>query len=299
MSAEIAQDRSVAAGLLSGLGAGIRRHPVTAFFIMAFVGTWLLYLLVLLSPRGLGLISLPDGLVFVLFLLSTYAGPFLAAWIITRVVDGREGVRQWFKRMLQWRVSWVWYLVVLVGYPVAFGIPAIVMEGSSALTAARLNVGTFVPGYLVTILMGFFLPTLGEEAGWRGFALTRLQRSQGPLVATLVVAAIHAVWHLPAYFVKGAITVTGEFDPTLFVANSLAIIAASFIWTWLFNNAAGSILFATFVHAASNGMSANLPAFLNLQDPNVWFAFGISAVLAVLVIMLTRGRLGLSGRRTA
>ena len=115
-----------------------------------------------------------------------------------------------------------------------------------------------------------------------------------PLVATLVVAAIHAVWHLPAYFVKGAITATGELDPTLFVANSLAIIAASFIWTWLFNNAAGSILFATFVHAASNGMSANLPAFLDLQDPNVWFAFGVTAVLAVMLILFTRGRLGFS-----
>ena len=114
-------------------------------------------------------------------------------------------------------------------------------------------------------------------------------------MATLIVSVIHAFWHLPAYFIKGAITSTGEFDPTLFVANSLAIIAGSFVWTWLFNNAAGSIFFATLVHAASNAMSGHLPAILNLQDPNPWFAFGVSAIVAVLVIVLTRGRLGYSG----
>jgi len=275
----------------TGLAASIRRHPVTAFFVLAFVGTWLLFVPILLSSRGLGLINIPDGLGFALFILSTYAGPLLAAWIVTRLIDGRAGVSQWFKRMLQWRVGWLWYALVLVGYVVAFGLPAMIMEGQSAVTAARLNWGSFLAAYLVTIVVGFFAPTLGEEAGWRGFALTRMQRSHGPLMATLVVSVIHAVWHLPAYFVKGAITSTGEFEPTLFLANCLAIIASSFVWTWLFNNAAGSILFATFVHATSNAMSANLPAFLNLQDSNVWFAFGVSAVLAVLVIVFTRGRL--------
>jgi membrane protease YdiL (CAAX protease family) len=233
-----------------------------------------------------------------LFILSTYAGPFLAAWIVTRLVDGRLGVRLWFKRMLQWRVGWVWYLLVLVGYPLAFGIPALVLEGAPAVSAMQQNAGSFVVGYLATILIGFFAPTLGEEAGWRGFALTRMQRSHGPLMATLVVSVFHAVWHLPAYLIKGAITSTGVFEPTLFLANSLAIIAGSFIWTWLFNNAAGGILFATFVHATSNGMSANLPAFLNLQDSNVWFAFCVSAVVAVLLIAITRGRLAYSQARS-
>jgi len=165
--------------------------------------------------------------------------------------------------------------------------------------AARLNAGSFMVGYLVTLVVGFFAPTLGEEAGWRGFALARLQAARGPLMATLIVSVIHALWHLPAYFIKGAITSTGAFDPTLFAANSLAIIAGSFVWTWLFNNAAGSIFFATLVHAASNAMSGNLPAFLNLQESSPWFAFAVSAIVAVLVVFLTRGRLGASRVRGA
>src|SRR5512139_1098084 len=117
MSESIAQDRSSALGTSSGLAASIKRHPVTSFFVLAFIGTWTLYVPVLLSPRGLGLINIPDGLVFAMFMLSTYAGPFVGAWIVTRVIDGQEGVRKWFRRMLQWRVNWLWYAVVLVGYP--------------------------------------------------------------------------------------------------------------------------------------------------------------------------------------
>lgn len=294
MSDDVVHDRSSAPGTSPGLAASIKRHPVTSFFVIAFLGTWTLFVPILLSSRGLGLINIPDGLGFALFILSTYAGPFVGAWIVTRVIDGQEGVRKWFKRMLQWRVNWLWYVVVLVGYPLVFGLAATILEGRSAVEAAQLNAGSFIAGYLVTLVVGFFAPTLGEEAGWRGFALTRLQVARGPLMATLIVSVIHAFWHLPAYFIKGAITSTGEFDPTLFAANSLAIIAGSFVWTWLFNNAAGSIFFATLVHAASNAMSGNLPAFLNLQDTNVWFSFVVSGMVAVVVIALTRGRLGYS-----
>lgn len=102
---------------------------------------------------------------------------------------------------------------------------------------------------------------------------------------------MHAFWHLPAYFVSGAIS-DGGFDPVLFAGNSLAIIAGTFVWTWLFNNTAGSILFATYVHATSNVMSKTLRGFLNITTNDPWFAFKVTAVAAVLVIVLTRGRLG-------
>jgi len=80
----------------------------------------------------------------------------------------------------------------------------------------------------------------------------------------------------------------------VFLANSLAIIASTFIWTWLFNNTAGSILFATYVHAASNAMSGQLPQALNIASPDIWFAVKVMGVAALIVILLTRGRLGYS-----
>ena len=262
MPPDIALDGRAASPSKGGIGAFIRRHPVSAFFIMAFVGTWSLFVPILLSPRGLGVIDLPDAVGFGFFLLSTYCGPFLAAWVITRLTEGPEGVRGWFKRMLQWRTGALWYLLVLVGYPLIFAVPSLVEGGSQTVAAAAANWRSFIPAYLTAIPVGFLLPTLGEEAGWRGFALTRLQRSRSPLQATLVVASLHALWHLPAYFVKGAIVDSG-FDMNIFIANSVAIIGLSVVWTWLFNHADQSIFFATFVHADQQchvQQSANCPA---------------------------------------
>jgi membrane protease YdiL (CAAX protease family) len=266
---------------------------LTAFFVMTFVGTWLLFIPILLSPRGLGWIEIPDALGFAFFLLSTYCGAFLSAWIITGIVDGPPGVHRWFSRMLQWRVGPQWYLLVLIGYPLVFALPALVAGGQAALASAASGGTTFVTSYLAAIPIGFFLPTLGEEAGWRGFALTRLQRSHGPLLGTLIVASLHALWHLPAYFVNGAI-INGGFDPQVFISNSLAIIALSVVWTWLFNHAGQSIFFATFVHATSNAMSSNLPAVLHITAPGLWDGFAVAAVVAVIVILFTRGKLGYS-----
>jgi membrane protease YdiL (CAAX protease family) len=277
----------------SSFSAAVRHHPVFGFFIFSMAATWLLFVPILLSQRGLGLIQMPDVLGLVLFVLSTYCGPFLAAWIITGIVDGPGGVRAWFGRMIQWRTGIGWYLLVLLAYPLVFAVPALVTGGTTTLMSAGANWRTFIVGYLSAIPVGFFLPTLGEEAGWRGFALTRLQSSHGPMLASLLVGSLHALWHLPAYFVQGAI-ITGGFDPGVFVGNSLAIMATTFVWTWLFNHAGESILFATFVHATSNAMSGNLPPALGIANPGPWRGLMVIAVVALLVIGLTRGRLGYS-----
>ena len=278
----------------SGIAASIQRHPLVAYFTIAFAGTWLLFVPILLSGKGLGLIPLPDAVGLILFIIATYAGPFLAALIVTRVVDGRPGLQAWFRRMIQWRVGVQWYLLVLIGYPLIFGIPAILELGAPTISALSHNWPSALVSYFAAIPIGFFIPTLGEEAGWRGFALPRLQKAYGPLLGTLILAVLHALWHLPAYFVNGAI-ITGGFNPVVFIANSLAIIAATFIWTWLFNNTAASILFATYVHAVSNAMSGALPKALNLTAPDPWFAFEVLGVVALVVIAVTRGRLGYRG----
>lgn len=291
----IGMQESAAMPAQAGLAAWIKRHPLAAYFLLAFAGTWIVYLPILLSGRGLGLIELPDAAAFIIFILATYCGPFLAAFVITRVTDGPHGVRRLLRRMVQWRTGLRWYLLVLIGYPLVFGVPAVLMLGPAGLAAAAQNWPMFLSGYLVAILTGFLLPTLGEETGWRGFALPRLQSMMGPLFGSLLLGVMHALWHLPAYFVKGLMS-SGDFDPEVFAANSLAMIAGTLVWTWLFNKADGSILFATYVHAASNGVSLQLPAALHVTAPDPWFAFKVMGVVAMAVILLTRGRLGYSER---
>ncbi len=292
MSAVDARPAAPPTAAPAGLAAAIQGHPLVAYFLIAFAGTWLLFVPILLSPRGFNLVPLPDAVGFFLFVLSTYAGPFLSACIVTRAVTGAAGLRAWFKRMVQWRAGLGWYLLVLLGYPILFGVTAITALGAPALKAAGQNWPSFSVAFLVAIPTGFLLPTLGEEAGWRGFALPRLQQLHGPLVGSLILGVLHALWHLPAYFVKGAINETGVFDPVAFAGNSLAIIASTFVWTWLFNHTDGSIFFATYVHATSNALSGALVPALNITTPDPWFTFKVMGTAALLLILVTRARLG-------
>ncbi|NLF78118.1 MAG: hypothetical protein GX573_20690, partial [Chloroflexi bacterium] len=102
---------------------GIKRlmaeHPVTSFFAIALIGTWLFQLPMILSSDGLGLLpyQVPFPIFVVLFLLSTFAGPTLGAVVVTDALEGRAGVRRFFRRYVQWRVGILPYLIVLFGYP--------------------------------------------------------------------------------------------------------------------------------------------------------------------------------------
>jgi membrane protease YdiL (CAAX protease family) len=272
----------------AGLLAVAKRHPLVAYFVLAYVLTWVFVVPIALSQRGVGWIALPDSLLLVLFVLGTFAGPAPAAFVLTGLIDGRDGVRALLRRMVQWRVGIGWYLLVIVGYPVVtlavVGLPL----GAAPLNALLSNPGLIVSSYLPGIAIGLIFPSLGEEPGWRGFALPRLQRLYGPLVASLILGALHALWHTPAYFVRGAISDNG-FDLGVFVGNSLGIMAFTFVWTWLFNNTSGSVLFAMLMHATSNATS-QLFGQLPDADAGLWGRL-YPVLLALLLIAATRGQL--------
>lgn len=268
------------------------RHPLVGYFLLAFGITWLLFSPIVLSQRGFNLLpwQLPDALILLFFILATYLGPLCSAIAMTSLTGGKEGLRTFLGRIVQWRVGIRRYLLVLVGYPLIFlaGIgtllPAEVLKGIAG------NQQLFLTLYLPNILVGFLIPSLGEEPGWRGFALPRLQAQYGALVGTLILGTLHAFWHTPAYFVRGPILDSG-FDLTIYTANSLAIIASTIIWTWLFNNAKGSIFFAMFVHSTSNATSSLIPQLLPGLQPDPWFGFKIMSIVAVIIIIFTRGKL--------
>jgi membrane protease YdiL (CAAX protease family) len=284
---------SPASGPLSAL---VRQRPLLAYFILAFAGTWLCFAPITFAQRGLGLlpVALPDAAAFILYFLATYTGPFFAAFLVTRLVDGKEGVRRLLRRIVQWRVGLRWYLILLVGYPALLLIGVALLEGGLALAPLLQNWPLLFSLYLPGILFGLFFPSLGEETGWRGFALPRLQDAYGPVLGSLILGMLHALWHLPAYPVRGLFSDAG-WDTTLFIANSLAIVMASIVWTWLFNHAGGSVFYAILIHATSNATSSLVPQWLHVQGSDPWALAKIFGVTALLLILLTRGRLGYSG----
>ncbi len=117
-----------------------------------------------------------------------------------------------------------------------------------------------------------------------------MQSQYGPLVGSLILGSLHALWHLPVYFIPGLI-LNGPFSLSAFVVNSVLMIGLTLVWTWLFNHAGGSILFAMFFHGVSNA-AGGLVSQLDVSLTDPWFSLKLGIALALLIIVATRGRLG-------
>jgi membrane protease YdiL (CAAX protease family) len=258
------------------------RYPVASFFLLAFLLSWIAVLPVVLNP------SLPPE---PFQILGGFAGPTLSALLVLAATEGSGAIRRFFRRYLQWREGLGWWLLVLFGTLVAVTLVAAVIVGVEVLTGFIRNIGLALVTYLLTLVTGVILGPLWEEPGWRGFALPRLQSQYGPLLGTTILGVLWAAWHLPGYF-------GGWLSGSPF-ALLVSSIAFSFVITWVYNNTHGSILLMILFHSSSNATLA-LGGFVlpsNMAEPvlsfvnNGWIPALTYAMAAVIVLLITRGRL--------
>ena len=270
-------------------------HPFIAFFVLTFAGTWLFFAPMVLGQDGLGFLPyhVPLWLYVVLFLAASFSGPTLAALVITAARDGKVGVKQFLRRYGQWRVGWQWYLIPLVGFPALYLSAATVWLGAAPLQAVLDQWPTFFTTYLMAVLIFPALINWGEEAGFRGFAQSHMQKAYGALTASLIVGLLHSLWHLPVFLLVHGPPALGPFALGEFLRNTLMILLLTMIYTWIFNGAQQSILIAALMHTSLNGTQAWVDTLLPDLPQAVHNTFAISlAVGALLIIILTKGRLG-------
>ena len=177
------------------------------------------------------------------------------AAIVLVVVEGRKGgLRELLSRLLIWRVGIGWW---------AFALFFAILPSVAALYLFDLLGGPPVdwsglPPLYTVVPMFIFLTMaagIGEEFGWRGFLLPRLQARHNALVSALIVGAAWATWHIPLFFIKG----TSQYEQGVeagvlpaILGYAAFVIASSIQFTWLFNNTRGSVLLAAVMHGASN-----------------------------------------------
>jgi membrane protease YdiL (CAAX protease family) len=273
------------------------RHVLISFFLLAYAISWLLSLPVILSEWHI----LPKNmLTFYFFFTIKSFGPFLAAYIMNRIMEGKEGWLRLRSRFKLWNVGWKWYAFVLLG------VPALMLLGISVLPGALSSFQGFPPhfviAYLITFILIFFAGgPLGEEPGWRGFALPRMQARYGALRGTLLLGILWTFWHLPDFLTsaqKGG-PGTGLYPfyaglPVFF----LEVMALAIIFTWVFNHTQGSLFIALVLHASYNAFGVVPPLFAAPSVTGTDLPFVIATVVpAILIIVLTRGRLGYQTNR--
>jgi uncharacterized protein len=275
----------------------LARHPLLFYFIIAYAGSWLVWLPLALSEDGSSVLPFSIPLLLAYFGYAAFLGPFLSGFVMTGATEGREGIGRLLRRFVLWRVGLGWYLFILLGVPSIFALAAVLMPGALGSFAGLAPLSP-LPLLILFVFVFFLGGPFAEEPGWRGFALPRLQRRHGPLVGSLILGPLWALWHLPLFFVPAWATPPTILNIVLYV---VAATAVNIIFTWVFNNTKGSLLIAILLHAAINTSFATLVVLFATPlvtdyGSTVPMVLGFGA-LALGVIALTRGRLGYQNYR--
>jgi uncharacterized protein len=220
--------------------ATARTSPLK-YFVLAFVFTWALWVPAALEARGLiSPLPVPAGFLGVF-------GPMVAAIVVTALEGGRAGLRSLLGRVVRWRVAPVWYAVAILG-PLVLTLGAVALH--VVLGGQPPSIGLLIgalPTLVIYIVYMTLTVALGEEVGWRGYALPALQARYSALLASLILGVLWALWHLPQFFNPD--TLYSNLPFVLFLAY---IVPFAVLITWVFNSVGGSVLMAILMHALMN-----------------------------------------------
>jgi uncharacterized protein len=207
---------------------------------------------------------------------------------MTWLTLGKAAMVVLFKRFFIWRVGWKWYLVAFLLLP-ALQFASVILTSWLTDTPANYSnpmIREVVPlsaplGALVVPWIIFEILTNGEEMGWRGYVLPRLQNKYNALVASLMVGVIWSVWHIPKFLGSGSGSGRSFLWFTLFC------LAASILYTWLYNNTRGSLLLVTLFHAANNTAGMFLPisfaAAGGILSNLAIVLYGVAAIIVTII----------------
>jgi len=236
------------------------------FFALAFAITWTVQLPAVLA--ALGLVAGPLEQYMPLAGLGAF-GPLIAAVIVARRSPG--GAKGLFARLRIRGVGPMWYVVALL-------LPAALLAAGMAVYSLVGGSGPWVwppaDGQRIAAMIVF---PLGEEFGWRGLALPRLQARYGPLAASGILGALWGLWHIPMFVLAGVSAVP-------FVFGMATVIAGSFMFTWLFNHTRGSLLLAILLHVGVHLSNPNQALPADVMPLVVYTAALVVFAIAVVVL---------------
>jgi membrane protease YdiL (CAAX protease family) len=242
--------------------AVVRRHRLVAFFLLTFVLSWW---------------SWPLWAVGVAPAAHWSCGPLIAALVVIGIADGRAGYRELGARLVRWRVGagpWAF----------AIGVPLLVLAvavwlnvtfwGAPAPDLGRLAWTDLVLVAALRLVNPLDGP-LGEEPGWRGYALPWLQATRTPLGAALLLGVIVALWHLP-------LVTTGQLAPV----GLPVTVVITVVYVWLFDRARGSVLLVLVFHVlqgtigyAALGLAGADAARMDLLTGALWTLLAVGLAL--------------------
>jgi uncharacterized protein len=257
-----------------------RRNSLPVFFGLAWFISWVLWLPLVLAALGHSTVPVVRHHHFLGAL-----GPVAAACIVTAMTTGRKGVAALLSRLALRRGEMKWLLIAVLGPVMLFVVAALVNRCVNGVTVDIRQFGRvneFPQLGVLSVLLCYMLTFgLGEEIGWRGFALPRLQARSSALTASLILSVGWAIWHLPAFWYRpGYSSMTAPGIAGWF----FSLVTGAILLTWLFNSSGGNLLVVSAFHAAVDFVFT----MKIVEGPMVSIMGALIVLWAIVIVVLAR-----------
>ena len=240
------------------------KNSLIIFFVLSFLIT-----IISVAIIYFGTVVIIDTLFFYISIWS----PTISAIIIAGIIGGWSEIKQLLSGFLKWKVGGFWYFAgffLMIG-PLIFTLFYLLLGGE-----APGNPGLTGGLIFITVINTIINGPLSEEAGWRGFALPKLESRFGSLISSLILGIIWACWHIPFYFIEPRMP---------FYIFIVLVLVITILMTWGYNSTKGSLLITVIFHFSFNFNGAFITGILGLL-PMMIFYIGGSVMIGIYVIVV-------------
>lgn len=260
---------------------------IVAFFVLAFGWSWAI------GFAGTRIKGEFPVLSTVLMMAAGF-GPSLAGLVVVAVSSNGQGLRDWFARCINWRVDWRWFALAFA-FPLAVMLLAVSIHawlgGSFPASTAANQIPLLILNFALVLVIG---GPLGEEFGWRGYAMPALRTRMGWRAASLIIGLIWGAWHLPLFFLMG--TAQSQMPIPLFMLN---IIAGAVVFGWLYESTQGSVLPALVLHTSLNAWAGILFIIPTAEDGRPYaLVTSLLVIVALALLFIPERKASISPRVT-
>lgn len=259
-----------------------KRVRLPLFFVLCLIISWAIWI-----PQAIAKLSDPRAATASSSPLNVLAvwAPALSAILLSCMRGGKAGLQSLFHPTRRWHVGIQWYLFILL-YPAAVWFLARAIDTVFGQPFDfTIPIFTYFPpeqAYMVVVALVFAFPNaLGEELGWRGFALPRLQVKYNALVSSIMLGLFWAVWHLPMWIGSGIMGLD-------LLRSGVTITTYAIIFTWVYNNTGGSLFLAWLFHTAMTITQYFLRIPLTLTDDILRWGVAVCVVVMAGSLHLSR-----------
>lgn len=249
------------------------KYQLILFFFVVLTISWSFWIPMALDR--LQIISFPLPII-VGSTIGAFA-PLITLFIFDKITKGEISLDKIFSGMRPNKNQIPWLIVAAVIIPLSYVIGnviyIIVEESSDGNILNPGPLGDFGYGLFIIMPVTFFAALLssplGEEPGWRGFAISKLQAKFGLHLGSLILGSFWWLWHQP-------INIANDLEVTLH--SYFVMVLSSFIYDSVFNLSRKNILSAMFAHSSS------FITFTYIyRDKNNWWAIAVLLLNVILI----------------